>query len=349
MFKNHESVLISGRKEDELPEVRRGKPGSTYVDSYPLIWNKFEQKGYVTMYAEDQPDLGTFNLRLNGFEEMPTDHYMRPFWQAVAESNIYKKSEDYCIGPLPKHYYTLEYVRQFYRSYKNIPKFSFAFMGSYSHHDNNPAEYVDKDLVVFLEDLRLGGILDNTLVIVMGDHGARYSGVRNTTQGKLEERLPFMSLAFPKWFSEKYPRLMKNLRVNANRLATPFDLHATFKDLLDMKLTQKVVKVKDRGISLLKEIPINRTCASAGIDMHWCTCMKWKEINPTDSKVQKAVYHVLGYINSLTEKQRHMCHKLTLKSIVDSRVVYPNEKVSFIFNGYNTCISIIEKVSRMHP
>ena len=49
------TVPPTGKNETELPEVRRGRPGSTYVDRFPFIWNKYEQSGYVTLFAEDQP------------------------------------------------------------------------------------------------------------------------------------------------------------------------------------------------------------------------------------------------------------------------------------------------------
>ena len=55
----------------------------------------------------------------------------------------------------------------------------------------------DQDFFDFLQYLKTNGHLNNTLLIVMGDHGSRYSEVRQTTQGKLEERLPMMSLTFP--------------------------------------------------------------------------------------------------------------------------------------------------------
>ena len=57
-------------------------PDSVFVDALPFIWNKFEMSGYVTLYAEERPDIHTFNLRLNGFENLPVDRYMRPFWLA---------------------------------------------------------------------------------------------------------------------------------------------------------------------------------------------------------------------------------------------------------------------------
>ncbi len=60
-------------------------------------------------------------------------------------------------------------------------------------------------------------VLDNTLVIVFADHGGRYTAARRTVQGKMEERLPMMSFALPEWFKKKYPKLFRNLEVNANR------------------------------------------------------------------------------------------------------------------------------------
>ena len=34
------------------------------------------------------------------------------------------------------------------------------------------------------------GNLDNTLLILMSDHGARFQNVRKILQGKIEERMP---------------------------------------------------------------------------------------------------------------------------------------------------------------
>ena len=79
---------IAGKTEVELPEVRKNHVDSTFVDVYPFIWNLLEQSGYVTLYAEDQPSLGTWQLRFNGFEQPPTDHYIRPFWQAFHDSEV---------------------------------------------------------------------------------------------------------------------------------------------------------------------------------------------------------------------------------------------------------------------
>ena len=52
-------------------------------------------------------------------------------------------------------------------------------------------------------------------------------------QGKLEERNPFMSIRFPPSFEKDHPAAAKNLRTNAHRLSTPFDIHATLRDIID--------------------------------------------------------------------------------------------------------------------
>lgn len=60
----------------------------------------------------------------------------------------------------------------------------------------------------------------------------RFAEVRNTLQGKLEERLPFFSFIFPEAFKKRYRKEYLQFKKNLHRLATPFDVHETFMDLL---------------------------------------------------------------------------------------------------------------------
>ncbi|ELT99387.1 hypothetical protein CAPTEDRAFT_160399, partial [Capitella teleta] len=319
--------ILTGKRETELPEARINQVGSQYVDAFNFIWNKFEQNGYVSLYAEDRPAVGTFQQHHNGFEEMPVDHYMRPFWLASSESDLNKKSPKFCLGAQPKHRYMLTYLRQYFMRYRMFPKFALSFLVELTQTDTNPAEYLDQDLVDFLEFLRHQKALDNTMLIIMGDHGARHGQVRGTTQGKLEERLPFMSISLPQQFKDQHSKLWSNLRNNQYKLTTPFDLHETFRDILDVTRAQLPVRHNDRGISLFKEIPRNRTCESAGIDMHWCTCMRSSEVDITDPIVQNAALTVVKQLNEITKMEREKCEELRLQDIRDARVVIPNEQI----------------------
>ncbi|OWF49683.1 uncharacterized protein LOC110451404 [Mizuhopecten yessoensis] len=319
--------ILTGKTEVELPEVRINHDDAVTVDKYPMIWNEFRDQGYATLFAEDEPSISAFNLRLKGFENQPTDHYMRPFWQAIWGSQLRENSVRYCTGGTPHHSYTLDYVKDFFVKYNNVSKFTFAFMSELTHWDNNPGEHIDNDLFKFLKFFEKSGYLDNTLLILMADHGARYSRVRHTIQGKLEERLPMFALRFPPKYQSFHPRLMENLRRNSKKLTTPFDIHETLKDVLDLSRTSKSSPPHSRGISLLQQIPLNRTCAMAKIDVHWCTCLMQENRDVKSEHVQKAAFEILSYINQLTEPVRSECVPLNVKEIILAYLMIPNEKV----------------------
>lgn len=67
----------------ELPNAVRGTKGAKYVDEFTFMWYEFEKHGYATLLAEDTALDTLFNKNLHGFEQRPTDHYMRPFWVEV--------------------------------------------------------------------------------------------------------------------------------------------------------------------------------------------------------------------------------------------------------------------------
>jgi membrane-anchored protein YejM (alkaline phosphatase superfamily) len=56
------------------------------------------------------------------------------------------------------------------------PKFFSDFHSEMSHDRNTPVQRLDGDLKTFFSDLEIGGHLNNTLLILMSDHGARWVG-----------------------------------------------------------------------------------------------------------------------------------------------------------------------------
>ena len=77
----------------------------------------------------------------------------------------------------------------------------------------------------------------------MADHGHRFAKLRQTQQGQLEERLPFMSFTAPPSFRRNYPQAWANLNANAQVLTTPFDIYSTLKALIEF------VEPLDKGIA----------------------------------------------------------------------------------------------------
>ena len=304
--------ILTGQTEIELPEARRGFKGAKQVDGHPWLWQDLVKIGYVTQWGEDSPGMGTFTYRMLGFKDQPTDHYMRTFYNTLVKDLSHKQN---CLGSLPNHVNMLNWMKELFHVYPDQPKFSFVFHSEYSHGSTNKLQVADEDVLSFLQHMNRGGHLNNTLLILMADHGARFQDLRGTVQGKYEERMPFMSLRFPPWFQSKFPDAIKNLRTNVNRLSTPFDVHATLRDINNFTGSGGMGNINDRGISLLKEIPKGRTCQHADMEAHWCACLNWTKVSVTDKQVQEAANQLVIRINNLTSQHRDECAYLRVDTI----------------------------------
>ena len=86
--------------------------------------------------------------------------------------------------------------------------FAFSLAG-FSHHRINDVKKNEPGVLAFLKDFKAKGYLENTLLIVMGDHGLRYGAVRRLAQGKLEERLPLYYMVVP-------PGLLRGIQTSSN-------------------------------------------------------------------------------------------------------------------------------------
>lgn len=223
-----------------------------------------------------------------------------------------------CSGSQPRHLTFLHWFRQLFDMYRSRPKFFFGFHTEMTHDDNNDVQALDDDLVTFLRDLEAQGHLNSTLLILMADHGARYGYIRQSAQGKLEERMPHFSFRFPPWFRRQHPELVRNMEVNAGRLTTPFDVHETFLEMLNYTGPGTADVKGRRGVSLFKEISEERTCGDAEVTPYWCVCLAWQSVDQSEAAVEAAVRTSLAALNSFTEGQREKCAELTLSEITQA-------------------------------
>ena len=88
----------------------------------------------------------------------------------------------------------------------------------------------------------------------------RFAAVRDTLQGKLEERLPLMSILLPEKLKRMRPDAQAQLEANANLLTTPHDIHATILDVLDWSEHMNHFKVAGadfpRAMTLLEPVSV---------------------------------------------------------------------------------------------
>ncbi|XP_037813807.1 uncharacterized protein LOC119604954 [Lucilia sericata] len=348
--------ILTGYTELEMPETRKRMSNALPVDqAYPMIWKDYEKHGYVTSFNEDIPSVGTFTYRLTGFETQPVHHYLRTYYQEA--ENILSSSKEHCINHEATHLTMMEYTKNFMAKYSDTPRFVFSFHGGLSHDSINLIEAADEDVVSWLETLRAKQLLDNTILIFMSDHGIRFTEIRETLQGKQEERLPFFSFAFPESFKKRFPQEYEHFVKNSERLTTPFDIHATLVHILELQNikptatsneltsyetlaeetpsleTTPKIEVSDlakhRAISLFTPVPQNRSCADAYIEPHWCACLNWQQLNVSSDMgiLLKAAASILNVINNATETFRQYCEPLHLKRINWALLLKPHQEL----------------------
>ncbi|XP_068624318.1 uncharacterized protein [Battus philenor] len=312
--------LLSGKTELELPEARIKFAKNKLVDPEYFIFKILKKYGYHTAYFEDMPWIGTFQYRYNGFKAFPADHYLRAFF--LEESKYGAKwwngiNRRHCVGAVPQYGLLLNLSKQF--TGLQDKHYCFTFIADITHEDFNMISLADDDVVTFLKHMRESGKLDDHLLIVMGDHGTRYSPLRETYQGKIEERLPLMAIILPEKLKKNRPNALAALRNNSRVLTTPFDIHTTIVDAMGLKHLANDYVVPGanmtRGMSLLEPIPQNRTCGQAAVLSHWCVCTKWYNVEQSNNMYRRAATALAAFINNITEEVRSSCVSRKLISV----------------------------------
>ncbi|CAG2169789.1 unnamed protein product [Oppiella nova] len=263
-------------------------------DYFPFIWKEYQRKGYRTLYMEDAPNMNTYNYNRKGFRDPPTDYYLRPYYLAMDHET---KHNCYLDKPEVVVYY--EYLLDFIRA-MNTRKhkyFAFHFMAKLSHDILNNCGYFDPIIDRLFGQLFRENLLTNTVIVFFSDHGLRFGDIRQTLSGKYEERLPFMHIYVPQRYRSR------NMTVNEHRLTTPFDIHSTLKHIIEGKPNHTL----SYGLSLLEEIPYDRSCDSIPILEHWCGCQTSQPIHDLHSVRPMAEFVVTKLNDLLHDKYPNEC------------------------------------------
>lgn len=348
--------LLVGYDERELPYVCWNTSETEPLDDCNFLWKRFAKEGYRTLYAEDFPHMSSFNYLKEGFHYQPTDYYFRQFilpYEKALGSN--KQISTYaCVGSVSETEAVLHWTELFASHFKDRKYFAFSWINSLTHDFLNKGSSADHMYEHFFRTLHESGALNNTITIVLGDHGMRWGSIRKTYIGRLEERLPMLLIYLPPDFKKKHPKKAETLKSNSHRLVTPFDLHATLVNILHLQENFTFVNPDDvseelalnftkRAYTLFQPVPENRSCDDASIDEHWCTCESSLPMDPYNENVKKAAAFLIKQVNSLLKPEREKCALLKLKSITDARVWYPESQ----HRGHtvnDTILTIIVKV-----
>lgn len=309
-------ALLTGLNKPQLRKIHCNGRELDELDKCPMIWYNFSSAGYVTAYGEDWAKLGTFNYYKKGFTKPPTDFYFRPYVLASeAVGTLLLRGAPYCAGPESSGERQLDLALDFAKTFKNSPYFGIFWMNTFSHQGLNIPHSFDDKLREFFTNLKAEGVLDDSMVILLSDHGMRMDQtIRRTVAGWFEERLPMNFISIPKWFKEKYPNSIDNLMNNNDKLTSTYDLYMTLQQILSMSKRDFNITPSSacpKCVSLFDKIPV-RTCSEAGIPQEWCTCIgHMTYLNQSDPLVLDGIQFVLDHIKSELNfnKYSQVCHE----------------------------------------
>ncbi|KAH9374014.1 hypothetical protein HPB48_016234 [Haemaphysalis longicornis] len=292
-------------------------------DGLDFAWKEFATRGYRTLFAEDAPNIATFNYLKRGFAMPPTDYYLRPLFLATENSAMRAKSGRHCWGSKMEMDVVFDYLANFAETCESRPYFGFAFVARLTHDMLNNAGYADAPSMRLLSRLYNSGALKNTLLVFFSDHGLRFGPIRSTYVGKLEERMPIMFLAFPEAFAQRYSTELSRLRRNSRRLTTPFDT-----GLIGRRMAS----------AFSRKFRSTESCEDAFILPHWCTCHNRTVVSISDPGVTNASRALVSVINTQLEPKANLCSVLVLDRVIDATVSQPNEHVLRFDRHYHDVI-----------
>ncbi|TKR69407.1 hypothetical protein L596_021572 [Steinernema carpocapsae] len=223
----------------------------------------------------------------------------------------------------------MRYLQEFIDKYENYRKFAFHWSQDMSHDYLNLIGVADVDIEDFF--LRNEAKFNDSIVIFFSDHGHRYDSIRETAVGRLESRLPYLSIRIPPALDKKYSHLKKNLMANSKKMTTQFDLHRTLEHIVEAKFDfDYSVDEAKQAYSLFNPISKPRTCNEVHVPEDYCPCFKELNIQPQEGF--EAAEAILNYANKIMFQKNSTlegfsCSTLALDSVNDASVQIPPQKL----------------------
>lgn len=221
-----------------------------FLSSHTLKWYRFDE-----FYKKEKLDVwwNKDNSGLPFFNDLGVND---KFTIQKLNKTIgkFKNEPFFGVVQLNTTHYPYE-VPQKYTKWKN------SFRDTY----DNAIRYQDALIATFFEQLKAKGLMKNTIVLFVSDHGESLMEHRNI--GHVESNytetisIPLIAYIPPGIISEKENQIM---RKNSRQLTSNIDIAPTIMDLLELENEEILQQFKANytGYSLLKSIPENRTVIS---------------------------------------------------------------------------------------
>jgi hypothetical protein len=199
-----------------------------------LLWSRYAKLGYVTAEADCRCEIDDL-LK-----------YGRHLSQAhcggrnITEIIDVTRPGHYFCGPLFPGYTdhrhkvcardNVRMTHDTLRAYDDLPVFASVYLEEmHGARAGAFASHVDPQLASALEDAI--DMFDDSLVVLVSDHGLHFGQHLETLEGQIEHKLPLLHISVPTWWLERHPDAAAALEHNQQVLTHHYDLHAMLEHL----------------------------------------------------------------------------------------------------------------------
>ena len=269
--------LFCGASPDELSSLNGER----------CVWEMFKKAGGVTMFAEeihDQCESATTTVnavwrQAYGVrqDELPDHQWWRLFCSphikpcCWAKRGFLNPGRRQCVGGgRTLHEVMIGYLEEFWTSYQAAPR-RFAAVNTMVAHEHFMLRLpsLDADLASLL--LRMAAtVLQDTVVLLLSDHGTHGIWYTEYEVGATEHQLPFLYVLAPEWLMRERPEWLAALTANQRRLVT---VHELYRAMRALALYPEPIE-REGGLSLFDEMKEGRTCDEAGVPEVYCACRR---------------------------------------------------------------------------
>ena len=138
---------------------------------------------------------------------------------------------------------------------------------SHSEDELNNYAVMDSKFHDFLFHLSESRVLDNTILILLGDHGLHGHDWKQLWR-EFDHRNPFLQFLIGKNVMG-FNDIINHLEANSDKLVTHGDIYITFARFSNTSLSLFLPNTVDL---FREDVSNNRTCRTAGIPDEWCNC-----------------------------------------------------------------------------
>lgn len=194
-------------------------------------------------------------------------------WKMVyGKTSIYRK----CFYGKDSFEYNFEYVNQFLEAYKNERKFFKLMIVDGHEMTMEVIKFIDDSLTKFILNILNNYSTDKTAIMIMSDHGSHMPFIYDAILYE-EKNFEVHMGSFFLILSGNNTNILENLYYNQQKFLTPYDLHDTLLDMINVNKFLYPQMDNNKGQSLFEKINgKERNCGAFHEEiMGDCFCKKY--------------------------------------------------------------------------